>query len=375
MIKVMNIISDTNIGGAGRVLINYLTYRDRDKFDISVALPTGSLLEERITALGVRTIPVNGIRDKSFDAPAIKMLKKLIREQEPDVIHTHGSLSGRIAGIQCKKPVIYTRHSAFPPSARMTHGIGKMLHGFINNHYATRIIAVSPVCRDDLIKCGVDGSKIDVVLNGAEPVEPLSDDKRNALRQSLQIPPDKFTGAIIARIEDYKGHMCLIDAAKKLHDKGRDFLFLIAGTGSFEENVRKKIDALGLSENVRCLGFVEDVSSLLSVLDVQLNASFVEATSISLLEGMSIGLPAVVSDAGGNPYVIQDGVNGLVFKAGNSDAMCGCIERLMDSAKLRGELSKNSKDVFYKKFTGKVYAENIEKIYLKALEEAKHGKQ
>lgn len=48
MIKVLNVISDTNVGGAGRVILNYLKYCDRKNFDISVVMPKGSLLKERV---------------------------------------------------------------------------------------------------------------------------------------------------------------------------------------------------------------------------------------------------------------------------------------------------------------------------------------
>ena len=45
MIRILNIISDTNIGGAGRVILNYLRYADRNKFETLVAIPRGSLLK------------------------------------------------------------------------------------------------------------------------------------------------------------------------------------------------------------------------------------------------------------------------------------------------------------------------------------------
>ena len=46
MIRILNIISDTNIGGAGRVILNYLRYADRNKFETLVAIPRGSLLKQ-----------------------------------------------------------------------------------------------------------------------------------------------------------------------------------------------------------------------------------------------------------------------------------------------------------------------------------------
>ena len=65
MIRVLNIISDTNIGGAGRVVLNYLKYADRSRFETLVALPRGSLLKPLVEKAGVRAIEIDGIADRS----------------------------------------------------------------------------------------------------------------------------------------------------------------------------------------------------------------------------------------------------------------------------------------------------------------------
>ena len=65
MIRIIQVISDTNIGGAGRVLINYLQYTDRTQFDTAVALPRGSLLKAPLEELGTTVSEVDGIADRS----------------------------------------------------------------------------------------------------------------------------------------------------------------------------------------------------------------------------------------------------------------------------------------------------------------------
>ncbi|MFR6187280.1 MAG: glycosyltransferase [Lawsonibacter sp.] len=72
----------------------------------------------------------------------------------------------------------------------------------------------------------------------------------------------------------------------------------------------------------RCWASASDVAALLNILDVQLNASYgTEATSLALLEGMSLGLPTIASDYGGNPWLVTDGENGLLFPSRDSQAM------------------------------------------------------
>lgn len=86
---------------------------------------------------------------------------------------------------------------------------------------------------------------------------------------------------------------------------------------------------LGIDDNLCFAGFVEDVTPLMNITDIQVNASYgTEATSLSLLEGMSLGIPAVVSDFGGNPGVITDGENGLITPQKDADALADALIRL-----------------------------------------------
>lgn len=375
MVKVLNVICDSNIGGAGRVLLNYMKYCDRSGFDISVCLPAGSLLTPALKETGTAVYELATCADKSFSIKDINVIKALIRKINPDIVHTHGSLSGRIAARQCGKIVIYTRHSVFPVSPRLKSGPGRLVNKLINEHYADRIIAVSVAAKENLTDAGISGELIDVITNGVEPVSRSNDAACGALRAQYGISGD-FVCGILARIEEYKGHMIILDAAKALTDEGRRIKIMIAGTGAYEAEVKKRAEALGISDAVIFMGFVPDVAPLLSILDVQLNASFgTEATSLSLLEGMSIGLPAVVSDYGGNPYVIEDGKNGLVFHSRDSTGLADCIRRLMDKPELRMALGENAVQVFNRCFTGRIFAANIESIYTRMMKGDRDGKQ
>ena len=75
MTRVLNIISDTNIGGAGRVIINYLKYYNKNEFEIAVCMPKGSMLKERIEPFNVPIFEIEAMADKSMDIEAIKKLK------------------------------------------------------------------------------------------------------------------------------------------------------------------------------------------------------------------------------------------------------------------------------------------------------------
>ena len=375
MIRVLNIISDTNIGGAGRVILNYLNYTDKSRFETLVAVPRGSLLKEPLEQAGAKVYEVDGMADRSYHKDDVKLLKELIRRVKPDLVHTHGSFSGRIAARRCHVPVVYSRHSAFPVPAKLKHPPGRWVNKLVNEHYADRIIAVSPATRDNLTDGGISPKKITVVMNGVAPVERASPQDRAALRESLGIPEDTVVFGILARIEDYKGHLYLVEAARVLKDRGiTGFRVLIAGTGSFEREVARAVKEMGVEDVVEMLGFRSDVARLLSALDVQLNASYgTEATSLALLEGMSLGLPTVASDYGGNPWVIENGKEGFLFPSQNADALADAMERLILDPELRQAMGRRALERYQREFTGEVFARNTEKIYLDILKGANHG--
>lgn len=375
MKRILNIISDTNIGGAGRVILNYLNYTDRSQFETLVAVPRGSLLKQPLEQAGAKVYEVDGMADRSYHKDDVKLLQTLIREVKPDLVHTHGALSGRIAAKRCHVPVVYSRHSAFPVPAKLRYPPGRWVNKLVNEHYADRIIAVSPATRDNLTDGGISPKKITVVMNGVAPVERTSPEERAQLRSQLNIPEGCVVFGILARIEDYKGHLYLVEAARLLKERGvTGFRVLIAGTGAFEGQVAQAIEKDQVGDVVNMLGFRSDVAQLLGALDVQLNASYgTEATSLALLEGMSLGLPTVASDYGGNPWVIKDGEEGLLFPSRNAAALADAMERLIQDGALREAMGRRALERFQREFTGEVFARNTEKIYLDILKGANHG--
>ena len=375
MIRVLNIISDTNIGGAGRVLLNYLQYADRAQFHPMVAVPRGSLLKAPLEEVGAEVFEVDGIADRSYDKNDVKVLKALIDKVEPHIVHTHGALSGRIAGRQRGKVVIYTRHSAFPVSAKLKYPPGRWVNKLLNEHYSDHIIAVSPAAAENLTDAGISPKRITTMMNGVAPVARCSDEECAKLREQWGIEQDDFVLGILARVEAYKGHMDMVDAAKMLAEQGRKFKILVAGNGTFEEQVKARVDELGLNDYVKFLGFLTDVKGFLSVLDVQLNASYgTETSSLSILEGFSMGLTAVISDYGGNPWLVTHEDNGLMFPTRDSKKLAECIARVMDEPETLKKLSERAEEVFHQRFTGEIFAKNIENVYLETLKGAKHGR-
>lgn len=363
-IKVLQVSSDTNIGGAGKCILTYLAHRDKSRFETAAVVPSGSLLVPKLKKLGVEIFEIDAMRDKSFDPAAVKKLSEVFGQFKPDIVHAHASMSARIAARMHGAKIVYTRHSVFPPSEKLTRFPGKMLSGLANNATADRIIAVAEAAKDNITAIGVSEKKITVILNGVEPLRMYSAEEIKRTKSEFGIPEDVPCVTICARLTEVKGHKYFVDAAKILKDSGVEARFLIAGTGDTAEDIRRQADRLGLNGYVKMLGFLDNVEPLMNVTDVQANCSFgTEATSLALLEGMSLGKPAVVTDFGGNPGVISDGLNGFVVPTHSAEALADKLKVLLCDKELYETMSKNSTEIFNRTFTADKYAESIEKIY------------
>lgn len=364
MIKVIQVSSDTNIGGAGKCILTYLKFFNRELFDVSCVVPEGSLLVPLMEERGVSVFQINSMKDKSFDIKAIRELISIFKREKPDIVHAHASMSAKIAAKLSGCRVVYTRHSVFEPSPKISNGIGKVASGLANNLTADKIIAVAEAAKDNLTATGVDERKITVLLNGVEPLVSVSPEEKTKLKEKYGVAEDEKVISILARLNVVKGHKYLVDAAKLVKEKGIKAKFLIAGTGDMEAEIKKQIERENLSDTVLMLGFVKEVSEILNITDIQANCSFgTEATSLALLEGMSLRVPAVVTNYGGNPGVIKDGENGFLVPTHNAEAMAEKLCLLLENAELYGKMQTSCERIYNEKFTAEVYARNIENVY------------
>lgn len=365
MIKVLLVSSDSNIGGAGRVILSYLEMCDREKFDILVAIPRDSLLKPRIEKLGFKTYEVEGIAEKSLSFQTIKSFIKLIKEYKPDIVHTNACMSARIAGRICGvKGIVFTRHTVYPPKKMLTVFPFKQFNGLINTLTCDKIIAVADAAKENLAQTGVKGDKIVVVLNGTKPIQTLEGEEISAVKERFKIKEGDFVCALVARLEEGKGHYYFIDAAEELKKRGRQVKFIAAGTGALENELRAEVKNRGLEDCVDFVGFITDVEKLTAICDVELNCSYgCEATSLALVEAMSCKKPCVVTDSGGNSGVVKDGVSGFVVKPCDAFAMADAIEKLMSDGQLYEKMSDGALKLYNEKFTAEVMTKNTESIY------------
>ena len=123
-IKVIEVITDTNIGGAGRLLLCRLGKMNRERFEETVIIPYGSALEENFKELGVRCLTMKCCFDRSFDIRGVFYLYKNFRRISPDIVNAHGCLSARIAAYLAKKDKLNVSEISYKQLEMTLNSIG-----------------------------------------------------------------------------------------------------------------------------------------------------------------------------------------------------------------------------------------------------------
>ena len=345
MIKLIHIITDTNIGGAGIWVLNFLKAYDREKYDVSVAVPQNSLLTEKIRDLGVVAHEIPNIADKSFSKEGIKEFLKLFKEQKPDIVHCHASLSARIASKCLGIKTVNTRHcleekKSFPKN---------IVYSMINNALSDIVIGVSKITCENLLDDGTKKKKIRLVYNGVAPLKEFCDEEKIRIRKEYGINEENTVIGIVARLEKVKNHDLFLDAGKLILDKYKNVTLLIAGEGNERENIEKKAKELGIIESVVFCGYQKDVSGIVNVIDIMALTSPKESLSLALIEGMTLKKPCVSTASGGPEEVIENGVTGFITEHNPKD-FSDKLSYYIDNPSKREEAGllgqKRSKEIF-----------------------------
>lgn len=359
MIKVLHVLSDMKIGGAGSWLLNLLGAIDKEKFDIKVVLPQGSLLIDRVRKLGFEAIPVDGMKDKSFDAGAVRLLLDIFRREKPQIVHTHASLSARLAARMAGARIVNTKHCM---DNRKT-GIKRLAASCINNFLSDSIIAVSAAVKQNVADNGTALDKISVIYGGISPGKELSPEEKSSIREHWGIAGEDIVVGIVARLAEVKGHKYFLDAAEIISRDNTSVKFLIAGSGPKEQELKELTERRGLAERVIFTGFIENVNEIFNIIDINVISSLSEALCLSLIEGMYAGKPSVGTATGGIPEVIKDGYSGYLVPVGDSSKLADAILKLVRDPILRKTMGDRGRELAAASFTSEAMARSIEKLY------------
>lgn len=337
MIDVLYLITDLDVGGAERVLLETVRRLDRRRFRpvVSSLAPAGALARE-FARLGV-PVRALGMRGPADAARAAGLLR-LLRRERFDILHTHlfhanvlGRLAARAAGVPV---VVSTVHVAEP---RRWH---VLLEG-LTSGLVDRFVTVSEAVRRYMLRrAHLPAEKVLVIRNGVDPARFRL--PRGRFRRAEGIGPEEFLITTVGRLDVQKGLVYLLRAAREVAARRPEVRFLVVGEGPLRDRLLRERDALGLGERVRFLGFRRDVPRILVDSDLFVLPSLWEGLPIALLEAMAAGLAVVATDVEGVREAVTHEQEGLIVPPGDPEALAAALMRVVEDAGLRERLAASA---------------------------------
>ena len=337
-IRILELRSVRGTGGGPEKTILLGTARtDARRFEITVCY----LRDRRDNVFSVdsraATLPVDYIElleSHSFDWSIFRRLRRIVRDRKIDIVHAHDYKTDLLAWLLSKTEAVtplstvhgWTGHT--PRELRFYYPFDKWILGFF-----PKLIAVSTDIRDELVRCGADGSRISTVLNGIDPDAFRRDRSReDVLRGRLGVDRSSFVIGTVGRLEPQKRFDVLIDAFATLHAERPNLKLFIAGDGSLAEPLKEQIVRLGLTNCCTLLGHRTDVVDLHHGFDLFVQSSDYEGTPNAVLEAMALETPIVATSAGGSAEIVRDRVDGLIVKPGDVRGLAGAMREALDDA-------------------------------------------
>jgi len=209
------------------------------------------------------------------------------------------------------------------------------------------LVAITDSVAEEYRKLGVTAAHIRAIPNGVDLDRFRQPVDRGAIRARHGIEEDTFLFTAVGRNHPKKGYGDLLTAMRGLIDQGQSG-FVVALAGKDTEALASKAAALGLGDRVRLLGPMgqpmlgdglklpgEDLVDLYRAADGFVFPSHVETFGIALVEAMAAGLPIITTDGPGCRNIIEDGRWGEMVPAGNPEALCTAMQKLMTEPDLR----------------------------------------
>ena len=366
--KRLLVVSDEmEVGGSQRQITHLLCHIDRNAWQPELLyFRRPSFLLDRISAAGVpvHCIPKRGAIDIGF----LHRLIGLLRGGHYDLIHCF-SLTAELW--------VSIAHKFVRPQPALIVSMRDMGHGLTSRQWtikralcrnADAIIANSQRAADRLESELGGKHRVEMVPNGVQAPAPLTPERRAEVRAALPIPRrDAVVVLFVGRLAAQKNIPLLFEALARFDAATRPVL-LLAGSGPLRAELEAKAAELGLAGDAVFIGDRSDIGDVMQATDLVVLPSHDEGMSNVVLEAMAAGCAVLASDVGGNPEVIVDGESGLLFAAGDADALTGRLRALVADERRRESIGRKARERIANNYSIRALIERTGAIYRRVLD-------
>ncbi len=298
----------------------------------------------------------------------VARLARFVRERSIDVIDAHiatGNQIGAVVSVLTRVPAVLTTYQLeqFEP-AWLWDSSERVCFSA-----ASAIVTDSHPVAERVRRKLLRPRPVFVIPNGISP--PASTRSRDEMRREFGIPLDSTIRVIgqVSSLSPRKGHLILLEAAARVLREDPNVWFLCCGyerIGGYAEMLRARARELGVAQRVRFVSYPGAIGDVYRALDIQVHASTGESLPNAIIEGMSLGKPAVVTAVAGIPSMVSDGESGLVVAPGDADALASALLRLLREPQFAQRLGAAARERYASKYTEGHMARALENVFTHA---------
>jgi glycosyltransferase involved in cell wall biosynthesis len=339
--KIVHVVYSLEMGGAEILVAQLCRLQRANGHDVSVT--AYSNLGTLGVALRAEGIPIEVLGEAPFARTFMRFFH-VFRRLRPDVVHCHNpaptvqaAVGARLAGAHC---IVSTRHSLVAPPYETSAEIAFSLVSLFCNW----VVGICDATCNNLRHAPLARrNRLTRVYNGVTAVPATPPNER----------PEKcgFTLLFIGRVAAIKDLVTMIRAVAYATARVPDLHLWVVGEGAIRPGLEDLAREIGIADHITFWGERLDVGPFFAAADVYTMSSLSEGLPMSLLQSMSAGLPALVTDVGGMAEVVRNSQSGICTPVGDPRAMADAIVQLASDPERRATFSRNAIAAYTRDFT------------------------
>lgn len=313
-INILMILPWMITGGADRFVLDLVSNLDKNKFEITILTtePNKNVLRQQFEENATVYDLTSFLSQKYW----LSFINYIIEKNNINLIFNTNSKFGYsiLPYLKSKNPNIpiidyihmeewYNRNGGYSRySTMMKSVIDKTL---TCNENSKRILKEH---------FGRNSEEIETVYIGVdeEKFNPSKFNKNELLEKYGLQNEKRYILSYICRISEQKRPILLLEIVKKLKEKRNDFLVLVVGNGNLLEKMKKKASEMEILENIKFLGNIEKTEEIYALSDATINCSIKEGLALTSYESLSMGVPVISANVGGQKELITEDVGIVV---------------------------------------------------------------
>lgn len=349
--KILQVIPTLNVGGAETMMCNLsceLAKMNHEVIVVSFYKMSSSI----VTKLYENNIKVIFLEKRAgFDISILFKLKKIIKEENPDILHTHLHVLPYVWITSGNIRIVHTLHTI---ASKEQSGIGKKICEFIYKFSSKCIpVAISKNVKNSFDNEYHENFSMRIIENGV-PIEKI-------IPKSDYMLKERINCIHVGSFSKVKNHEIMIRSIKKLVDKNYDINLNFYGTGELLDNIEKMVSEYQLEENIIFKGISSNIYTILNKYDIFMLPSKYEGVPMSLLEAMSAGLPCIASNVGGTKDIISSNKDGILINP-CMEELTEAIEKLIIDNSFRERIGRNA-IIKSRSYSSEVMAQKYIEVY------------